>query len=351
MVGKRVCALATVILLVASGCKKDDAPAPSPPAAGRRVYVLCEGQYGTPTAALSVYLPEKDSVYTDAFGAANAPQWGDVAHSMFLTANEIFICVNNSDRVLVADRASLRLKHSIPVRRPRYIQQLSDSVAVVSSLYSNVLFRLSLNTYTVNDSIILPRANPEGMKIHGSQLYVCPWDVTADHLFVVSAAAATVDSIPVGQAPHTIEVDKAGHAWVLSGNAYEGVGAKLTRINLSTRAVEKTYDFPPTADPVRLSFNPGRDTLYFIGVNYTGTTNNGVYRMRIDAATLPSTPFIQGHAFQYFWAVGVDPGTHHIYVGDPKGFTQKGSVRQYSPDGTLLREFSVGVGPNHFYFD
>jgi DNA-binding beta-propeller fold protein YncE len=259
--------------------------------------------------------------------------------------------VNNSDRILVADRATFKLKHTIPLRKPRFIQRLSEHEALVSSLYSRTLFKLSLKNYTVIDSVVLPRKNPEGVAVKNGLAYVCPWDVAANHIYVVADGKSLVDSIQVGAAPQSIELDAAGGAWVLSGNAFEGVQSKLTRINLDTRTVEKTYTFPPNADPVRLAFNGTRDTLYYIGVNYTGTENNGVFRMAIGAAELPTTPFIPAVARQYYWAVGVDPRTGRVYVGDPKGFTQKGAVRQYSPQGTLLKEFSVGVGPGQFYFD
>lgn len=353
MVGQHVRALVASVFLLSSGCQKDGPPAPSVPAAGRRTFILCEGRYGTPTAALSVYLPEKDSVYPDAFGAANAPEWGDVAQSLLLTDDEIFICVNQSDRIYVADRSTFVLKHTIPIRKPRYIQPINDSVAMVSTLYSSTLFRLSLKGHAITDSLKIARQNPEGMVVQDGLLYVCPWDATATHLYIVDdGGRRVIDSIAVGAAPHTIALDKDGRAWVFSGNSNQGTTPKLTRINLSARTVEATYVFPSTADPIRLAFNPARDTLYYLGVNYNGgTDNNGVFRMAITSSSLPATPFIAAQANQYFWALGIDPRTGVVHVGDPVGFGGRGTVSQYSPQGTLIKQFQVGVGPNNFYFE
>lgn len=352
MVGQRIRAVIVAGLMLAVGCKKDDAAAPSVPASGRRTYILCEGRYGTPTAALSVYLPEKDSVYSDAFGAANAPGWGDVAQSLLLTDDEIFICVNQSDKIYVADRATFVLKHTITVRKPRYIQPINDSVAMVSTLYSNTLFRLSLRSHTITDSLKIARQNPEGMVVQSELLYVCPWDDAAKHIYVVEDGRRVVDSILVGEAPHSVDVDKDGRAWVLSGNSYAGVPAKLTRVNLIARLAEATLAFPSIADPIRLTFNPTRDTLYYIGVNYGGgTENNGVFRMAITGSSLPTTPFVAGQVNQYFWALGIEPRTGIVHVGDPVGFGGRGTVSQYTPQGMLLKQFQVGVGPAQFYFE
>ena len=73
--------------------------------------------------------------------------------------------------------------------------------------------------------------------------------------------------------------------------------------------------------------------------------------MGIHDAALPAQPFVAAKQYQYFWALGVDPVTGNIYVGDPKGFVQKGSVYIYQQDATLIKTFSVGLGPGHFYFD
>ena len=72
--------------------------------------------------------------------------------------------------------------------------------------------------------------------------------------------------------------------------------------------------------------------------------------MGIHDAALPAQPLIAARALQYFWALGIDPATGHIYVGDPKGFIQNGDVHIYTQNGTAIDSFAVGLGPGHFYF-
>ena len=99
-------------------------------------------------------------------------------------------------------------------------------------------------------------------------------------------------------------------------------------------------------------FNNTKDTLYFIEANLNGgTTNNGIYRMSIYDNTPPAVPLIQAIQNQYFYALGIEPSTGNIYVGDPKGTVQKGTVYIYKSNGSLIKSFSVGEWPGHFYFD
>jgi DNA-binding beta-propeller fold protein YncE len=65
---------------------------------------------------------------------------------------------------------------------------------------------------------------------------------------------------------------------------------------------------------------------------------------------LPTVPLIPTLPYQYYYALGIEPATGYLYVGDPKGFTQKGTVSIYKQDGTLIKSFVTGLGPGQIYF-
>jgi hypothetical protein len=138
---------------------------------------------------------------------------------------------------------------------------------------------------------------------------------------------------------------------VLSGNAASGKESTLTRLDPANGSILKTYSFG-TADPLRPVLNSSKDTIYFIEVSYTGgAASNGIYRMGIHEPSLPQQAFIPANGLQYFWGIGIEQQSGNIYVADPVGFTQRGKVHIYRPDGTLLRTFPTGVGPGHFLFE
>ncbi|PZF71091.1 hypothetical protein DN068_20550 [Taibaiella soli] len=321
----------------------------------RQVLVVCEGSLGNGNSALTLYLPNKDSVYEDVYKAANGQSLGDVFQSITPIGSNYFLCINNSDKILVINKTDWTLQSSISIPKPRYILPVSEHKAYVSSLFSNKLYTIDPVTMQTTDTIVMPYQNTEGLTLSndGNSVLVCVWDTANNHLYSVDIATntPTQSTTLAGYAPQEAFYDKEGKLWVLSGNVTKKKDAALTRIDPVSGNVIKTYQFPTGADVVRPVTNIAKDSIYFIEVNYTGGTQyNGVYRMNINDATLPSQAFVQATAYQYFWGLGVDPLSGNIYVADPKGFVQKGSVYIYSPDGTKTDEFKTSVGPGHIYF-
>jgi len=339
-----------------AACVKDR-PAPrntATPGATGNIYIVCEGNFGSGDASLYAYQPKQDSVFGDLYKAVNGKALGDVFQSMWRIGDKLFLCVNNSDKVVVLHAGDWSIAANISIRKPRYILQVSPTRAYVSTLYSNKVFVIDPATMQLVDSFALPGKNPEGMMLLGGNALISAWDTSGKNIYLVDAGADTVlrTFTVAGYAPQETVVDKEQMLWVLGGNQPQGKVATLTRIDPSTGSILASYTFPADADALRPVFNATKDTLYFIEANYNGrTNNNGIYRMSIHDAGLPSVPFIPALKFQYFWALGIDPSTGLIYAGDPKGFVQKGMVYIHQPNGARIDSFYVGLGPGHFYFD
>lgn len=318
------------------------------------VYIACEGNFGTGNASLYLYAPSKDSVYGDLYKVANNQPLGDVFQSMVRIDDQYFLCVNNSDKVVVVNANDRKFVTSISIPKPRYILSVSPTKAYVSTLYSNKVYIIDPQSKQVTGTIELPNKNPEGMCLYNGDAIVCTWDTAGNKIFRIDGATDKVkQTITVGgYAPQDALLDKEQMLWVLSGNKAKGKTAAWTRIDPSTGEILNTYQFSMNADVIKPVFNRTKDTMYFIEVNYYGgSDNNGIYRMGIHERSIPSQAFIAAVQYQYFWALGVAPVTGHIYVGDAKGFTQKGIVYIYRQDGGLTGNFNVGVGPGHFYFE
>lgn len=341
--------------LIFAACKKDgNTTGPTPNTSEKRkVFVVCEGSFGNGNSSMSLYLPDKDSVYEDAFKSINAQELGDVFQSMTRIGNSYFLCLNNSDRVLCLNE-DLTLNKYLSVPKPRYVLEINESKAYVSSLYNDKVYILNPSTLSVTGSIQLPHMNTEGMALYNGKAYICTWDTSVNKIYSINTSSDQLeDSFTIsGFAPQEVLVDKEQKLWVLSGNIAKGKPAAWTRIDPVTGQVLRSFYFPPKADPIHPVLNNTKDTIYFIEVNYDGgNENNGIYRMSIHDASLPAQPFIGAAPYQYYWALGIEPVSGNIYVGDPKGFIQKGSVMIFRPDGTKTKEFAVAVGPGHFYFE
>jgi DNA-binding beta-propeller fold protein YncE len=279
---------------------------------------------------------------------------GDVFQSMTRIGDSLFLCVNNSDKIVVLNVTTKKIAGTISIPKPRYIVAVNRSLAYVSTLYSNKIYTIDPTTLQVKGAIDMPYNNSEGMSLQGGTLWVCHWDTSCRSINGIDALTGQkTRTISIGKyAPHTILADKEGLLWVMSGNVTKGRSAALSRIDPSTGLVVRQLDFAGLSDPVKPVFNRTKDTLWFIQVKYDGSeADNGIYRMSINDTSLPTAPLIKASKFQYYWALGIDPVNGNVYVGDPKGFVQKGQVSIYNTVADLQKTFSVGVGPGQFYFD
>lgn len=344
-------------LLLFSACKKDkpDTGKAGGNITGNKVYVTCEGSLGNGNSALSLIQLNSGDISEDIFKSANnGGTLGDVFQSMELIGDRFFLCVNNSDKIVIIDKNNHQQVGTINVPRPRYILQVNPEKAYVSTIFSDKVYIINPQTLAVTGSVTMPYQNPEGMLLHNGAAYIATWDTAGNKIYKVNTATDKIEQeIPVaGYAPHAVLEDVNGNLWVLSGNVYKGKAAALTCIDPANGNIIKSFLFPPKADPIRPVFNNTKNVLYFIEVNYNGGTEyNGIYRMNINDASLPAVPLIPAQQFQYYWALGIAPQDGKIYVGDPKGFVQKGAVYVYDTDGKQVDKFDVSLGPGHFFFD
>ncbi|WP_162903309.1 DUF5074 domain-containing protein [Taibaiella koreensis] len=350
--------LLLLALLPMAACVKDKPadPAPPPPSTGaRRLLIADEGSFGNGNASLSFFEPGTGTVFNNVYSQANGGQpLGDVLQSMLIDGDRLFLAVNNSDKVAVVSLSDFKLQGTITVPKPRYMLKVSEDKMYVSCLYAPTVSIVNPKTLQVTGSIAIDHPNSEGMALVNGKVYVCNWDTASRHLYEIDPVADTITRrIPIaGAAGQQVLSDKNGKLWVLAGNVYKQKVATLTCIDPVSGATLKSFTFPAGADVLKPCWNPGRDTLYFLGVNYNGgTAYNGVYRMSIDAPALPTDLFIPAKPLQYFWALLVDPATNRIYVGDPKGFIQQGNISIYQTDGSLLQSFTTGLGPGFLLFD
>lgn len=356
-----LCVFATLVLASCSKDGKTTEPNNSgqvPPVnntAERRVYVACEGSFGSGNASLSMQELTSFTTYNDVYFKINSKSLGDVLQSVQRIGDKLFLCVNNSDKVIVLDAKERTFIKTMDIPKPRYILPVNPQKAYVSTLYSNKLYVINPENATVSGTIDLPAQNPEGMTIQANRALICTWDTSCNKVYVVSILTdQVVDSYIIsGYAPHSVVTDDAGFVWVLAGNVSKGKRATLTKLAPGSSDIIESFQFQDLQDPIKLTTNKAKNVLYYIGVDYTGNAGgyNGVFSMGVQDGKLPSAPLIPANKYQYYWGLGIDPVTEEIYVGDPKGFTQQGSVSVYSPAGQQKRTFKVGVGPGYFYFD
>jgi hypothetical protein len=98
--------------------------------------VLNEGNFNYSNASVDYIDFSSDTVYRSVFFAKNGFMLGDVLQSAFNDTEIIMFVVNNSGKIVIADKKTLSYKKAIGgLTSPRYIAKYADKY-FVTDLYS-----------------------------------------------------------------------------------------------------------------------------------------------------------------------------------------------------------------------
>lgn len=337
------------ILMLLSSCKKDrpeEGTGLTVVDGGRGLIVGSEGNFQFGNASISLYDYESQSVSVEVFKNANEYLLGDVLQSMYQMNNSLYLVVNNSSKIEVVDRSTFKSIGSISgLASPRYFLPVSNSKAYVSDLYSNSISVLDLNSQEVKGSINVSGWTEEMILLYG-KAFVC--NKGKNLLYVIDTSTDEIlDSIVIGSSPSNVQQDQNGMLWVLcQGDNDEGAPAGLYKVNPISFEVEIIFDFNVGDQVGNLDFNGANDTLYYL----CSGSKNGVFRMSIADAVLPSSSFISSAQGGNYYGLAVDPYGGEVLVSDAIDYVQKSKVSVYDPKGNLLTSFTSGINTSSFMF-
>ncbi|MGM0619900.1 MAG: YncE family protein [Bacteroidota bacterium] len=311
------------------------------------VFIASEGNFMYGNAALSFYNPPKKTVTNQLFYARNNAPLGDVVQSLALFGDSLFIVVNNSGKIYVADSETVEYLGAVSgMTSPRHIHFVSEEKAYISDLYANSITIFNPATLEVASEIKLGDHNSEQMVQIGKYVFASSWADDEYVLIIDTEKDELMGKIKVPFQPKDLEADKNGKIWVLSEGVYENTGEKellpaLTRIDPETFTIEQIYRFPAASQPASLEINASKDTLFYI--------LNGIYKMAVDERYLPDSVFIPA-GNKLFYNLAVDPDNNEIYVADAIDYSQDAIIYRYSQSNDVIDSFKVGINPSYFLF-
>ncbi|MBN1990842.1 MAG: YncE family protein [Bacteroidales bacterium] len=318
--------------------------------AQRGVFVVNEGNYQYGNASLSFYNSDTREVTNNIFLSANGIPLGDVAQSMAIRQGKIYVVINNSGVVRVLNSNTLALEKSIEgLTSPRHILFENDERAYVSDLYARGIHIVNPSTGKKTGFI---QAGTKSMPFHqhptenlvriGDRLYTNCWSYDRKVLVIDPMAEKVVDSIEVGLQPLWMIADREGKLWTITDGGFVGNPAgnekpKLMRINPASNSMEKEFIFDDiNAQVGHITLSATGDSILFI--------SNDIYKMSVDATSLPTEPFIPKKRRTYR-AIAVDPRTYEVYVTDATDFINSGYLFRFTPNGDVIDSVKVGVTP------
>jgi hypothetical protein len=329
--------------LVLISCTKNNDDQNGSFLSGNGVFIINEGNFMGGNGSLSFYSYDSLKMFNDIFLNANGRPLGDVPNSMAVAGERIYVVVNNSGKIEVLNKNTLESVKTITgLVAPRSISVISGTKAYVSSIYSDSLTVIDLSDNTVSGFINIRRSS-EAIEVIRSKAFVSNWVGGNEIMVIDTDKDIVIDSVTVAMEPESMAIDRNKLLWVLcNGGWMREHFAELIAVNTSTNEIERRLVFPSIqSSPSSLQIDGDGSTLYYL--------ESGVRKMKIDAASVPSVPFIE-ESGRFFYKMGVNPVNGDILVTDAVDYQQKGHVLIYDKTGQAVADELADIIPGMICF-
>ncbi|WP_153796400.1 YncE family protein [Foetidibacter luteolus] len=346
--------LLPVVLLINACSKDDDGPTPPAVKPTSGLFILGEGAFGSNGAMVTYYDLSTSTASGDIFKQENGIALGDVANDAITYGAKMYIAVNNSNKLVIANAQTTKLIISISITLPRNIISYKGNVLVTS--WDNKVSVIDTATLTVTKTINTG-LNPEGLAIQGNYLYVAnsgglnfpDYDKTVSVIDVNTWAETK--KITIGPNPQKVGINSLGQVLVSSFGDYTPANPpKIYILDGSNNTLKDSITTPVSDMTV---FN---DTIYAYYTEYDENFQiKGIHYPVIDSKTkaIVRNNFItDGTVITYPYGISVDESNGDVYITDAKNFINTGEVFCFDRNGKLKFKFSVSpaVGPKKVLF-
>ena len=354
-----------------------------------KLFVLNEGQMGENEAKLDFFRFTDGKYVRDAYGKMN-PQipfgLGDVGNDIAVDKGKLWMVVNNSGLVEVADAFNEKHLATIPAMSPRSIA-FDDSYAYVTSYAGSFvqynpdytvktydvrngrLYKIDKRTYEKADSLDLPGREPEGIAVYKGKAYVAlsggiTQPVTFDYerdIVVIDLATFKVEKT-IDVAPNLKSVFSDGKGWIYvtcigdyfavhSGLfAFKADGSEPVR-HVSAPGTNGYVTAAAVADDAiwvigtedEWDWTPGKVKEYYL---FTARLADGSKSGKRITGFSHSNPMAYG-----LGVLGDGKGDfRYLFVGDQSEINTPGSITCYGSDCKKRWSAISGAYPGHFAF-
>lgn len=346
---KITASLFTFLLFFAS-CSEDDQLDLPKGNYEKGYFISNEGPFNNGSGTIT-HVGEDGVVSQNIYKTVNNEDLGNVVQFMALEGENVYIVVNNSHKIIVANRFTMKKITTISgngINNPRYFVAENDRGYVSNwgdplNPNDDFITIINLRTNEIIDTVSVGEG-PEDMLIINNNLYVNlqgGWNQN-NKVEIIELQFNTVSkTLIVGDVPNSIVADNKGDVWVLCGGKPNWTGfesnGKLAKISTSNHIVE-FLDFDLHEHPEYLSIY--LDNLYY-------NLNGKVYEMAAQSSSLPNSPIEGINGF--FYSLKANNGI--LYATDAKDFQSEGALNLYNlSSGALLETIETGILPGAVIF-
>lgn len=341
----------SLIVIVLFGCSSDDNNAPTITPFGdyaNGILVLNEGPFSNGSGDITYISNDYGTVEQNVFRNVNGSELGNVVQSMGFQNDNAYIVVNNSQKIMIANRYTFRAVDSITTGlvNPRYFVSPNATKAYVSNWgdpnddNDDFIAVLDLRTNQITTTVPVP-FGPEKILYHNSKLYVAhKGGYGQNNKISVITGNSVSKTIIVGDVPSIMAVAD-NYLYVLCEGtpSYAGVetAGSLVKIDLATDEVVSNISFGTDEHPSAMTIDA--EDLYY-------QLDGHVYKMKLANLAVSTTPIFDG----IFYSLEAKDGK--LYATNAKDYNSNGSLTIFDLSSQQqIQEFQTGIIPKGVYFN
>lgn len=333
------------VLVFAYACEPDEQPTPLPKEVSEGIFLVNEGNFQRGNASLSfLNLSGEQKMSDKLFETANGVPLGDVANSLELINDELYVVVNNSGKIEILNPKSFKRIATIEgFTSPRHILRISDSRALVSDLYAKALYAVDLASRSIEKKISVAGWIEDLHTVNGEVLTT---NASYSHVYVIDPSSLELtDSIDVGGKTENMFVDKRQNVWVLRhADTEKQIVAAWVRIDAESHKVSATIEtsIAKTTYSMESTYDETQNKAYYI-------LDGKIHLLNVEQESLQEGILSLSDGNPYDLLAKDD----FLWVSDSKDYNQKGELLQFNIDDLkLVSRFDTGLIPGDllYYF-
>lgn len=339
---KIVAAAFASLLLFQISCNRDEDPIlPEPKGAYENgIFVLNEGNYGTPSASVTFLSNDMGTIEQDVYKKNNGTDLGDVLQTIAYNGDNAYLVLNNSNKITVVNRYTFKKTGEITaqINQPRYISTANNFIYVSNDEYSGPKY---VSVYKVSDLSFVKKISftdtAERIVEAGGTIFVqnatYGFGNTLTRINPATNDVASIVTLPNGNINKTISNNS--NVYTIAAGTTDSYIYQIS----AAGTITKTTTLTGISNATNLDIDGGK--YYF-------SSGNKVYSMDMNATVTPTTPLITATGGQYSVLYGFNVINGSIYTSDANGFTADSKVTVYSTTGSVIKTFDAGRGTNGF---
>jgi hypothetical protein len=348
-----------LILLLLTACVSDpEAPIYEPIDYGSHgAYILNEGIWGQGNATLSRYDLAQNQIRNNVISMSNdGYELGDLANDIIKLDTTFLVVMSSTRSIYEVEISSAKLLRTIILgsnRLPRRIALANDSIAYISDLYTQSIFKFNYKSFRIYDDKILTGPAPEGIAYYKNKVFVCNSGY-GDYL-AKEPKAGTVSVIDentlneidlLEDMPNTTEIivnpktDKIYVSYLNLPSLEDSLGGI---VEFDAGSLKETRRW--RIDPVDIQLDTVNNHLYYL--------DYGLYKLDLnDYFAKPELIIKNADTTNHWYSFAINPIDGNYWICDAKNYAINGELLifdKYNPHALLFRK-PIGVNPGKILF-